>query len=215
MRVTLSTGTPAEVARRQSDDSDRVLVVYPDIFGLRPLFDDMTAWLGEQLRRPVVCVEMFPGLDPQTPLEDRHKAAANLNDSDKIADLHAAAAAVSATQISALGFCMGGMYALKAAAEVDRTVAFYGMVRLPEPWRGPGQRDAIDYVRGYGARVLSIMGGRDPFTPASDIEDLKATGAEVVVYPEAEHGFVHDSSRPSHRADDASDAWRRALEFLA
>jgi dienelactone hydrolase len=34
------------------------------------------------------------------------------------------------------------------------------------------------------------------------------------VYPEADHGFVHAPERPSHRPDDARDAWKRALAFL-
>ena len=37
---------------------------------------------------------------------------------------------------------------------------------------------------------------------------------EIVVYPEADHGFVHAPERPAHRADDAADAWRRVLAFL-
>jgi carboxymethylenebutenolidase len=36
----------------------------------------------------------------------------------------------------------------------------------------------------------------------------------VVRYDGADHGFVHDPSRPTHRADDAADAWDRALAFL-
>jgi carboxymethylenebutenolidase len=63
--------------------------------------------------------------------------------------------------------------------------------------------------------VLAIIGGRDHFTPPADVDDLEATGATVVRYPGGEHGFVHDPSRPTHRADDAADAWARAVTFLA
>jgi carboxymethylenebutenolidase len=65
--------------------------------------------------------------------------------------------------------------------------------------------------------VLAILGGADTFTPPVDIADLEAIGAHVTtkVYADAEHGFVHDPSRPNHRADDAADAWRRAIDFLA
>ena len=44
------------------------------------------------------------------------------------------------SEVSVLGFCMGGMYALKAAAtdRFDRAVSFYGMVRVPERLEGPG-----------------------------------------------------------------------------
>ena len=67
--------------------------------------------------------------------------------------------------------------------------------------------------------TLAIFGGDDPFTPAADIDALRAAWAdrpdcEIVVYPDAEHGFVHDPDRPAHRADDAADAWRRVLAFL-
>jgi hypothetical protein len=37
----------------------------------------------------------------------------------------------------------------------------------------------------------------------------------VVRYPDAEHAFVHDPDRPSHRPMDASDAWSRFHKHLA
>jgi len=36
-----------------------------------------------------------------------------------------------------------------------------------------------------------------------------------VRYEGADHGFVHDDTRPTHRAEDAADAWRRAIAFLS
>jgi carboxymethylenebutenolidase len=62
--------------------------------------------------------------------------------------------------------------------------------------------------------VLAITGGRDHFTPAADIDALRATGATVHHYAEGEHGFVHDPARPTHRAEDAADAWRHVVAFL-
>ena len=50
--------------------------------------------------------------------------------------------------------------------------------------------------------------------PLDQIADLQAADAEVVIYEGADHGFVHDPSRPTHRADDAADAWARAIAFL-
>jgi carboxymethylenebutenolidase len=37
----------------------------------------------------------------------------------------------------------------------------------------------------------------------------------VVRYEGAEHGFVHDASRPAHRPDDAADAWRRVVDWMS
>jgi carboxymethylenebutenolidase len=37
---------------------------------------------------------------------------------------------------------------------------------------------------------------------------------EIVRYAEAGHGF-HCDARPDYRADDAADAWNRALDWFA
>ena len=120
-----------------------------------------------------------------------------------------------------LGFCMGGMYALKAAAtgRFDRAVAFYGMIRVPEDWRRARRRaEPLDTAADV-CPTLAIFGAADPYTPRADIDALRAAWAdrpdcEIVVYPDADHGFVHAPERPAHRADDAADAWRRVLAFL-
>jgi len=201
-------------------------VLHPDIGGLRPLFDDLGARLAAEHGWAVCAPEPFPGRE-DLPIPDRMAAMAGVTDADHLALLGAAADLLEGRGIGTvgvLGFCMGGMYALKAAAlggtpvagRFDRAVSFYGMIRVPEAWRGPGQRDAVDLIREAGScPVLAVIGTADAFTPPVDVDDLEATGATVLRYEGAEHGFVHDASRPAHRPDDASDAWRRAAEFLA
>jgi dienelactone hydrolase len=91
------------------------------------------------------------------------------------------------------------------------------MIRVPEAWRGPAQSDALDLLNaapGTASKVLAIIGTNDPYTPARDVDDLEAAGATVARYEGAEHGFVHDASRPAHRADDAVDAWRRVAAWF-
>ena len=225
MRVTLSTNTPAELSLPDGAPT-RGVVRHPDIGGLRPLFDDLGARLAAEHGWAVCAPEPFPGRE-ELPIPDRMAAMAEVTDDAHLALLRAAAdelAARGVGPIAVLGFCMGGMYALKAAAlggtpvagRFDRAVAFYGMIRVPEAWRGPGQRDAVDLLRDEGAcPVLAIIGTVDTFTPPADVDELEATGATVVRYEGAEHGFVHDASRPTHRPVEAADAWRRAVEFLA
>ena len=217
MRTTLPSGTPVETAT--SDNPSRGVVVVPDIMGLRPLFDDMVVRLARDYEWSVAAVEPFPGRESMT-LEDRMGAMAGLNDDRQVDDLLAAADLLGAERVAVLGFCMGGMYTMKAAAtgRFDKAAPFYGMIRVPEAWRGPGQRDAIDILHaspGSAERVLAIIGTADPYTPAGDVDDLEKAGATVVRYEGAEHGFVHDASRPAHRADDASDAWRRVADWFA
>ncbi|MEY2465323.1 MAG: carboxymethylenebutenolidase, partial [Acidimicrobiaceae bacterium] len=121
--------------------------------------------------------------------------------------------------VGLIGFCMGGMYALKAAAtgRFDRVAAFYGMIRVPAAWQGAGQGQPLELFAAApsrATRVLAIVGTADPYTPPEDVDALVAAGATVVRYEGAEHGFVHDPSRPAHRADDAADAWNRVLVWL-
>ena len=225
MRVSLSTSTPAELSLPEGTPT-RGLVLHPDIGGLRPLFDDLGARLAAEHGWAVCAPEPFPGRE-DLPIPDRMAAMAGVTDADHLALLGAAADLLEGRGIGTvgvLGFCMGGMYALKAAAlggtpvagRFDRAASFYGMIRVPEAWRGPGQRDAIDLIRDEGAcPVLAVIGTLDAFTPPVDVDDLEATGATVLRYEGAEHGFVHDASRPAHRPDEAADAWRRAAEFLA
>jgi carboxymethylenebutenolidase len=216
MRTTLPNGTPVEIA--SVDNPVRGVVVVPDIMGLRPLFDDLVARLADEHSWSVAAVEPFPGRETMT-IEERMSAMAEMDDDQQIADIVAAAYLLNIERVAVIGFCMGGMYTMKAAAagRFDRAAPFYGMIRVPEAWRGPKQRDAIDVLAsapGSAERVLAIIGTADPYTPKQDVDDLEGAGATVVRYEGAEHGFVHDASRPSHRADDAADAWRRVSEWL-
>ena len=216
MRQTLPSGTPAELVV-PSTPAERGLVLVPDIGGMRPLFDDHVARLAADTGWAICAIEPFPGLEHQ-PIEWRLEHVGDLDDDRVLADVVAAADLTGCETVGVLGFCMGGMYTLKAAGtgRFHRAAAFYGMIRVPAQWESPTQRQPLDAVTAPGAcPVLAIVGGLDRWTPAADVEALRATGATVVVYPEADHGFVHDASRPGHRADDAADAWRRAIEFLS
>ncbi|MFP5376668.1 MAG: dienelactone hydrolase family protein [Acidimicrobiia bacterium] len=213
MRVTLPSGTPAEVATPGAAPA-RGVVVAPDIMGLRPLFDDLCARLAADHGWAVCAVEPFPGRE-DLPREEREVGS---NDDDRlVGDLVAGADHLGVEPVAVLGFCQGGMWALKAAASgrFDKAVAFYGMIRVP--WARPGHAQPIDLLARPGrCPVLAIVGGLDAFTPPEDVAELAALpGVEIARYPEAEHGFAHDPSRPAHRPDDAADAWRRAVAFLS
>lgn len=220
MRTTLSTGTPAELATPTSRDATRGLVLWPDIFGLRPLFDAHCQRLADDHGWAVCAIEPFPGQE-HLDIEQRHERAAQLSDDDKRADAVAAADLLGVDTVGLLGFCMGGMYVMKSlpTGRFDRGVAFYGMVRVPEAWSGGAQGDAIDDVARRGdAELLAIFGGGDPWCPEDDIAELEALGGggiTVVTYPDAGHGWAQDPDRDGYRATEAADAWARAEAFLA
>ncbi len=220
MRTSLPSGTPAELARpsgaADGPPPDRGLVVIPDIMGLRPLFDAHCQRLADALGATVVAVELWPDhLDEPLPWRLEH--VGDLVDERVLGDVAAAADLTRASQVSVLGFCMGGMYTLKAAGtgRFHRAAPFYGMIRIPEQWRSATQGEPLDALARPGAcPVLAVVGTADPWTPPEDVAALEAAGAAVVRYEGADHGFVHDPDRPAHRADDAADAWRRVEAFL-
>ena len=212
----LPSGTPAVLAR-PSDGRDpaRGVVVAPDIGGLRPLFDDMCQRLADDHGWVVCAPEPWPGRE-ELSLEERLGAVGSLRDDEVLGDLTAAADATGTDPVGIIGFCMGGMYTLKAAGtgRFDRAGAFYGMIRIPEQWRSDTQAEPLELLGDEASRVLAIVGTADVWTPAADVDALEEAGAEVVRYPGAEHGFVHDPSRPGHRPADAADAWRRVVRWL-
>jgi carboxymethylenebutenolidase len=209
MRATLDNGTPIEIVRA---DGDQAIVIAPDIFSLRPLYDDMVADLADRWGVTVVAVEPFPGVDLGPDIEPRFAEVARLDDARVIGDLVGAADLAGVPNVGLMGFCLGGMHCFKAVSSgrFDRIASFYGMIHLPDAWHGPGQSDPLSHVGTAPSSLLAIIGERDTYTPPDAVAELSATGAEVVIYPEAEHGFAHDASRPAHRAGDAADAFERA-----
>ena len=214
MRERLDNGTEVEVVRVAG--STRGLVVAPDIFGLRPLFDDLVERFAREWNMTTIAVEPFPTESLSPDIEPRYEAVARLTDDRVLGDLAAAADLTGCEDVSLIGFCLGGMHCFKAADQgrFDRIASFYGMIHLPDAWHGPGQSDPLSHVAADPSALLAIIGDLDTYTPPEAVAELVATGAEVVRYAEAEHGFAHDASRPAHRADDAADAFARARRHL-
>lgn len=221
------TGVDAIHARPQAQP-EAGLVVHPDMMGVRPLFDELCRRLATH-GFAVVCTEPFARFPPDvrdapdpTPRMSNMK---HMDDERQLGDLAQAAEFLrerdGTDRVSVIGFCMGGMYTLKAAATgtFARAVPFYGMIRVPRDWKGPSLRDALDTAQQV-CPTLAIFGGKDSWVPLDDVEALRAAwrdrdDCEIVVYPDADHGFVHGVERPAHRPDDAADAWQRAITFLS
>jgi dienelactone hydrolase len=221
-------GTPVDaIHARPVERPETGVVVHPDLMGVRDLFDDLCRRLATH-GFAIACAEPFAHFPPEIrDAEDptvRMARMTEMNDDVQLDDLAATAEFLRQTdgveRVSIIGFCMGGMYTLKAAATgvFARAVAFYGMLRVPADWKGPRLRDALD-TAALVCPTLAIFGGKDPWVPLDDVEALRTAwrdrvDCEIVVYPDADHGFVHGIERPAHRPDDAADAWRRALSFL-
>ncbi len=203
------------------------IVLHPDVGGLRELFEDMARRLATH-GFSVCAIEPFAALSDSAreSVDTRLASIKDLDDSQQMDILTAAGDLLvvedDVARVSVLGFCMGGHYVFKAASldRFDTAVAFYGMVRAPEAWNGPGHRIEPLAVAADMVPTLAYFGSNDPYTPAADIEALRSAWAdrpdcEIVVVEGAEHGFVHVPDREAHRPEDAARAWERALQWMA
>jgi carboxymethylenebutenolidase len=193
------------------------LVIAPDIFGLRPVFDDLVARLAREWNMAVVAVDPFPGRKLSSDVQERVAAVGSLDDDAHLSDLLQAADVLATPRVGLMGFCMGGMYCFKSARSdrFARIVSFYGMIRVPEGWRSPTHAEPLAILRaGHAERVMAMIGNHDPYTPTADVLELGTTGVTICQYPEADHAFAHDPSRPSYRPEDAADAFAKAKNWL-
>ncbi|MYE92372.1 MAG: hypothetical protein F4238_03305 [Gemmatimonadetes bacterium] len=203
------------------------IVIPVDIFGLRPLFEDICSRLASH-GFAVCAVEPFGRIEADAlegmDRDARRIAVGHLRDDEQIGDLRAGAELLierfGVGEVHGLGFCMGGYYLLKCAAGgiFGRVVSAYGMIDTPDMWRNDGHRSPLLTVAD-ACPTLAVFGGLDHWTPPEEIAALRREWAgrddcEVVVYPEADHGFVHAPDIPVHRPDDAWDFWNRTLRFL-
>jgi carboxymethylenebutenolidase len=117
------------------------------------------------------------------------------------------------------GFCMGGKIAFLAACrvpDIGASAPFYGG-GLVTP--GASGKAPIDYVDGLKAPVLAYFGGKDAFIPMDQVEKFRSTlqkagkQAEIVVYEDADHGFMCDE-RPVFHPAHAKEAWEKTVAFF-
>lgn len=147
-------------------------------------------------------------------------------DAQWIADLDASAAwAVTASngdasRLATMGWCRGGRGVWLYAAhrrDLKAGVAWYGALSGERTALQP--RTADDVAGEINAPILALYGGADTGIPVASAEaardKARAAGKSVdlVVYPDAPHGF-HADYRPSYRREPAEDGWTRALAFF-
>lgn len=219
---------PAYLARPEGAGRRPAVLVYSEVFGLHE-------WVRDICRRLAKAgyVALAPDLfvrhgDPSkiADMDAVMKIVTETKDQQVTGDTRAAIQFlksqpyVDPQKLAVTGFCWGGGKAWLAAerfSDFKAAVAWYGPLQ-PNARYGdaPGPLQLVGELK---APVLGLYGGRDQGIALSDIDAMrqkaKAAGksVEIVVFPEAQHGFLADY-RPSYDAAAAKDGWKRMLAFL-
>ncbi|MFC3071304.1 dienelactone hydrolase family protein [Phenylobacterium soli] len=218
---------PGYLARPSGKGRHAVVLVNSEIFGVHEWVKDVCRRLAKagyvalapdlfvRAGDPSKTVDMKAVMDivkatPEAQVTSDTAAALKFLKAQPFADM---------SRAGVTGFCWGGgktWLDCERFAEFKAGVAWYGPLKAgPYPRTPP-----IDLVKDLKAPVLGLYGGQDKGIPAADVEAMRAAikaankPAEIIVYPEAQHGFLADY-RPSYDAKASADAWKRMLAFFA
>jgi len=165
-----------------------------------------------------LAVDLYRGKVAADP-ELAHELSRGLPQDQGVRDLTAAVAwlqsrkDVKPDRIGAVGWCMGGGYALQLAiaSPALRAVAInYGSLAT--------DKAALGQIH---AAVLGNFGGQDHGIPPDAVHAFEAAmlslgkPVDAKIYPQAGHAFENPNNTAGFRPDDAADALARIDSFLA
>jgi carboxymethylenebutenolidase len=205
------------------------VLVWPDIFGLRPAFRQMGKRLAETgysvlVVNPFYRVKKAPTADQgsATPIPQLMPLAQALTETTQMSDARAfigwldrQASVAKNRKIGTQGYCMGGPIALRTAAAVpDRVGAaasFHGGGLVTDMTNSPHLQAAKTK-----AHLLIAIAANDDMRAPNEKNVLKETfakanvPAEIEVYENAAHGWCPPDSRV-YSEPQAEKAWSRLL----
>jgi len=215
---------PAYRAMPQKGNMFPVTLVVQEIFGVHEHIKDICRRFAK-IGHLAIAPELYArqgDVSGMTNIQDViSKVVSKVPDKQVMADLDATVAWAeksgkgNTSKLGITGFCWGGRIVWLYAAhnpKLKAGVAWYG--RLVGQASELSPRHPVDVASDLKAPVLGLYGGQDQGIPLDTVEKMraavKAAGktAEIVVYPDAPHGF-HADYRPSYRADAAQDGWVR------
>jgi len=228
--MTAFAATSKSVSYKSGDETVQALLYSPEGKGPFPGFVviheywGLNDWVKEQASKlsdlgyVALAIDLYRGKVATTP-DEAHELMRGVPDDRAARDLHAAVEFlksqpnVKKDRIGSIGWCMGGGYSFNLALQeptLAADVINYGHLATdPES------------LKKINAAILGIFGGQDRGIPAEDVkkfeQTLKQLGkkVEIVIYPDAGHAFENPNNKTGYRAEDAADAWKRTVKFLA
>ncbi|MDQ8029819.1 MAG: dienelactone hydrolase family protein [Brevundimonas sp.] len=226
---------PAYVARPAGDGPFPVVIVVSEIFGVHEYIRDICRRLAKA-GYVAVAPAFFNRVEDPAPLTDMTRimqivSAAGyeqvMGDVSATLDWVSQQLWADGDKVGITGWCWGGKVTWQACARfavIDGGVAWYGRLApaanaTPEQISS-GQPWPVDLADDLKSPVLGLYGETDTGIPLPSVEAMRRalaragqTSSEIVVYPDAPHGF-HADYRDSYRAADAADGWAKLLAFF-
>jgi len=193
------------------------LVVIHEWWGLNDWVKDEASKLADE-GYVTLAVDLYRGKVATTP-DMAHEIMRGLPEDRAKRDLHAAVEFLKSQpnvrkdRIGSIGWCMGGGFSLDVALEepdLAATVINYGRLAT-DP----------DALRKINAPILGSFGGQDRGITPDDVHKFEQAmmqlgkKVDIKIYDDAGHAFENPNNKAGYRADDAADAWKRTLAFLA
>jgi carboxymethylenebutenolidase len=219
---------PAYRACPAKGSSFPVVLVVEEIFGIHEYIKDICRrWA--KLGYLAIAPDLFMRQGDVTQIKEIQeiiaKVVSKVPDEQVMSDLDATLAWAeknkgNPNKLAVTGYCWGGRITWLYAAhqpKVKAGGAWYGVLSRPASPLQP--KHPVDVAPGLKAAVLGLYGGQDRGIPLETVEQMRealkkgSSGSEIVVYPDAPHGF-HADYRESYRKADAEDAWKRLTAWF-
>jgi carboxymethylenebutenolidase len=215
---------PGYFARPQGNGPFPIIVVVEEVFGVHEYIKDVCRRFAK-LGYAAVAPELYARLGDLSKMTDDRQiftqVISKAPDATVMTDLDSAVAFAAANhgdpnRVGINGFCRGGrevwLYA-EHNPKLKAAVAWYGPVAGRTSPIQP--KNPVDMAGELKCPLLGMYGGQDGSISQTDVQaaaaKARAAGqtVDIVVYPDAGHGF-HADYRPSYKAKDAQAGWVRA-----
>ena len=225
---------PAYRAQPEGGAKFPLILVVPEIFGVHEHIKDVCRRLAKA-GYMAIAPEVFARQGDPTKMTDINAIITNvvnktpdeqvMKDLDATVEWAKKSGKLDGDRVGITGFCWGGRIVWLYCAHAGpgggpkAGAAWYG--RLSNATNALQSKTAIDVGAKLRAPVIGFYGGQDAGIPIGQIEMMrrevaanpKKVGGEIIVYPDAQHGFNADY-RPSYNKAAAEDAWQKMLAFM-
>jgi carboxymethylenebutenolidase len=205
-----------------------VVLVVQEIFGVHEYIKDLCRRFAKQ-GYFAIAPELYArqgDVSKLKSIDEIRPVVAKVPDEQVLSDLDAAVEFAKQSgkgdvaKLAITGFCWGGRIVWLYAAhskQLKAGAAWYGRL-VGEPAELT-PKHPVNIAADINAPVLGLYAGKDQGIPLETVEQMRTAlkqakvDAQIVVYPEAQHGF-HADYRPMYNEAAANDGWQKMLAWF-